>query len=98
MHKKQKQNLTLGSTSAFCVDSYVVEAPDYSVALSLDGMIGITWNRSVERPNGFPHTYSHQQWFILPEPIAQMVKASIALAEENIKETEVGADDAEEAV
>lgn len=74
--------VTLGSTSAFEVQTYLAEFPEYAVARSATGAIGVTWNPDpIERPNGFPHTYSHQQWFILPAPLAQMVLSGVTLFE-----------------
>ena len=58
-----------------------METDEYAIARSTDGAIGVTWNRSEERPSGFPHTYSHQQWFMLPEPLARMVLAGADLFE-----------------
>jgi hypothetical protein len=75
MHMPKRLPVTLGSTSAFEVQAYLAESPEYAVAESTGGEIGVTWNPSDERPNGFPHTYSHQQWFILPATLAQMVRA-----------------------
>jgi len=80
MHTPKRLSVTLGSTSAFEVGSYITETTDYAIALSTGGSVGITWNRSDERPNGFPHTYSHQQWFILPDPVARMVMAGADLS------------------
>ena len=79
MHMPQRLPETLGSTNAFEVRAYLSESPEYAVAESTEGGIGVTWNRSEERPNGFPHTYSHQQWFILPAPLAAMVRAGATL-------------------
>ena len=75
MHMPKRLLVTLESTSAFEVQTYLAESPEYAVAQSTDGRsIGVTWNPDpTERPNGFPHSYSHQQWFILPAPLAQMV-------------------------
>lgn len=81
MHFPRRLPATLGSTSAFEVESYITETPDYAVALSTSGVVGVTWNRSEERPNGFPHTYSHPQWFMLPEPLARMVLAGVELTQ-----------------
>lgn len=81
MHTNKKLPNTLGSTSFFEVATYIIETSDYSLALSSDGMVGATWNRGEGRPNGFPHSYNHQQWFILPEPLANLVRASIDLAD-----------------
>jgi hypothetical protein len=76
MHIPKRLPVTLGSTSAFEVRRYLAETLEYAVAESTEnGVIGVTWNPSPERPNGFPHTYSHQQWFILPAPLAAMVLA-----------------------
>ncbi len=76
MHMPKRLPVTLGSTSAFEVRTYLAEAQEYAVAHSTDGSIGATWNPDpTERPNGFPHSYSHQQWFILPAPLAKMVLA-----------------------
>ena len=80
MHTPKRLAVTLGSTSAFQVKSYITETTDYAIALSNVNAVGITWNRSDERPNGFPHTYSHQQWFILPDPVARMVLAGVDLS------------------
>jgi len=77
MHFPSRLPATLGSTSAFEVRVYITENPEFAVALSVDGMVGVTWNRSEGRPSGFPHTYSHQQWFILPDPLARMVLAGV---------------------
>jgi len=79
MHMPKILPVTLGSTSAFEVEYYLSETTDYAVARSISGEVGVTWNRSDERPNGFPHTYSHQQWFIFPEPLARMVLAGADL-------------------
>lgn len=74
MHMPKRLPITLGSTSAFEVRTYLSETPKYAVAQSARGDIGVTWNPdAAERPNGFPHTYSHQQWFILPAPLARRV-------------------------
>lgn len=74
MHMPKRLPVTLGSTSAFEVQTYLEESPEYAVAQSTDGSIGVTWNPDPEeRPNGFPHSYSHQQWFILPTPLANIV-------------------------
>jgi hypothetical protein len=74
MHIHKRLLQTLESTKAFEVQTYLAELPEYAVAQSTDGSIGVTWNPDpTERPNGFPHTYSHQQWFILPVPLAQIV-------------------------
>ena len=48
---------------------------DYRVAVLDDDMIGVTWND--RRPSGdapFPIVRGQQGWFILPEPIAHMVR------------------------
>jgi hypothetical protein len=80
MHMPARLPVTLGSTSAFEVQTYLAESPEYAVAQSTSGDIGVTWNPDpTERPNGFPHTYSHQQWFILPAPLAQMILAGATL-------------------
>ena len=79
MHFPKRLNITLGSTAAFDVETYLVETNEYAVARSTGGAIGVTWNRSDERPQGFPSTYKHQQWFMLPEPIARMVLAGADL-------------------
>ena len=79
MHMPKTLPATLGSTSAFDVEIYLLETTDYAIARSTSGAVGVTWNRSDARPNGFPHTYSHQQWFILPEPLARMVMAGADL-------------------
>lgn len=71
--------VSLGSTNAFKVDSYLSETPDYAIARSTNGDIGVTWNRAADRPNGFPHSYSNQQWFILPAPLARLVLAGADL-------------------
>jgi hypothetical protein len=73
MHMPKRLKVTLGSTSAFEVETYLAETPEYAVAQSTDGVIGVTWNPNKECPNGFPHTHKHQQWFMLPDPLAQMV-------------------------
>lgn len=88
MHTTKKLPNTLGSTSFFEVAYYIIETSDYSVALSSDGMVGATWNRGEGRPNGFPHSYNHQQWFIFPEPLANLVRASIDLADTTNEEAE----------
>jgi len=90
MHQNKRLAITLGSTSFFSVESYISEAKDFSIALSVDGMVGVTWNRSEERPNGFPHSYSNQQWFVLPDPLARILLASIELTEDNEQEAESG--------
>lgn len=80
MHMPKRLPVTLGSTSAFEVQTYLAESPEYAVAQSATGAIGVTWNPDpIERPNGFPHTYSHQQWFILPAPLAEMVFSGATL-------------------
>jgi len=71
-----KMPYSLGSTSKFTVDYYLAETPEYSIARSVDGAVGVTWNSSDETPNGFPHTYSYQQWFILPAPLTHLVLAA----------------------
>jgi hypothetical protein len=88
MHSTRRFPNTLGSTSFFELESYITETSDFSVALSSDGMVGATWNRGEGRPNGFPHSYNHQQWFILPEPIAHLVLASMKLTTDNHEEVE----------
>ena len=90
MHSIKRFPNTLGSTSFFNLASYITEVSDYAVALSSDGMVGVTWNRGEGRPNGFPHSYNHQQWFILPEPLASLVRASIDLAVTANEEAESG--------
>jgi hypothetical protein len=80
MHMPARLPVTLGSTSAFKVHTYLAESPEYAIAQSPGGDVGVTWNPDpTERPNGFPHTYSHQQWFILPPSLAQMVLAGATL-------------------
>lgn len=87
MHFPKKLSTTLGSTSAFKIQSYLVETLEYSIAQSTNGAVGATWNPDPdERPNGFPHTYSHQQWFILPDPVARMLLAGADLFEERSEE------------
>ena len=87
MHFPRRLPTTLGSTSAFEVQTYLVETQEYGIALSTNGAVGVTWNPDPdERPNGFPHTYSHQQWFILPDQIARMLLASADLYEEQTGE------------
>jgi hypothetical protein len=81
MHMPKRLDVTLGSTTAFEVESYLAETPDYAIARSTGGEIGVTWSRGEDRPQGFPHTYKHQQWFILPGPLAQMVLAGAELFE-----------------
>jgi hypothetical protein len=88
MHSARRFPNTLGSTSFFELESYITETSDFAVALSSDGMVGATWNRGEGRPNGFPHSYNHQQWFILPEPLANLVRASIDLADISNEEAE----------
>ena len=83
MHQIKKLTETLGSTSAFNVDQYLIETPDYGVAVTVDNVVGVTWNRSDERPQGFPSSYKHQQWFILPEPLANLVLAGASLLKES---------------
>ena len=90
MHIPRRLNQTLVSTSAFEVEAYLVETDEYSIARSTNGMVGVTWNRSETRPHGFPHSYSHQQWFILPEPLAGVVEASSALFESEAEQGEGG--------
>jgi predicted NUDIX family NTP pyrophosphohydrolase len=80
MHIPKRLPVTLGSTSAFEVRTYFAETAEYAVAQSTSDAIGITWNPDpTERPNGFPHSYNHQQWFILPEPIATMLLSGATL-------------------
>lgn len=79
MHTAKRLPVSLGSTSAFKVDVYFTETPDYAIARSTSGEIGVTWNRAPDRPNGFPHSYSNQQWFILPQPLANLVLAGVDL-------------------
>lgn len=79
MNHEKKLDCTLGSTTAFKVKHYLVENEDYAVAESKAGDIGITWNKSKDRPQGFPSTFKHQQWFILPKPVAKMVLAGAEL-------------------
>src|SRR5579863_8410816 len=80
MHMPKRLPVTLGSTSAFDVQTYFAGSPDYAVAQSTSGEIGVTWNPDpTERPNGFPHSYSHQPWFILRAPLARMVLAGATL-------------------
>ena len=78
MHMPKRLPVTLGSTSAFEVQTYLSESPDYAVAESTGGDIGVTWNPNPESPNGFPHTFSHQQWFILPAPLANLFRTGAA--------------------
>ena len=79
MHMPKQLPVTLGSTAAFEVQTYLAESPEFAVAQSTGGDIGVTWNPDAkERPNGFPHTYGHQQWFILPTTLAQMVLSGAA--------------------
>jgi len=87
MHIPRRLNQTLGSTSAFEVEAYLVETDEYSIARSTNGMVGVTWNRSETRPHGSPHSLGHQLWFILPEPLARVVEASSGLFE---SEAELG--------
>jgi len=75
MHMPKKLTVTLDSTSAFEVETYLAETNDYAVARNIKGEVGVTWNPNADSPNGFPHTFSHQQWFILPEQLADMVLA-----------------------
>jgi hypothetical protein len=79
MHTPKRLDVTLGSTAAFQVEIYLVETEDYAVARSSDGVVGVTWNRSEDRTNGFPNTFGHQQWFILPDPLTKMVLAGAEL-------------------
>jgi hypothetical protein len=72
MHMPKRLPVTLESTSAFEVQTYLAESPEYAIAQSTEGNIGVTWNPNAESPNGFPHTFKHQQWFILPAPLAAM--------------------------
>lgn len=90
MHTTKQLPITLGSTAAFAVAAYLVENPDYAIAVRDDGLVGVTWNRSDERPNGFPHSYSHQQWFMLPRPLGQLVIAGADLFTDQ-QEAEQGA-------
>jgi hypothetical protein len=76
---KRLPAVTLGSTSAFQVQTYLAETPEYAVAQSTDGIIGVTWNPNEDCPNGFPHSFNHQQWFMLPEPLAKMVLSGAIL-------------------
>ncbi len=88
MYFPKRLPTTLGSTSAFKVQSYLVETQEYAIARGANGAVGATWNPEPnERPNGFPHTYSHQQWFILPDPIARMLLASADLYRGQIEAT-----------
>lgn len=83
MHFPNRLPMTLGSTRTFKVKAYLVETPEYAIAVDIDGAVGATWNPDpTERPNGFPHSYSHQQWFILPEPVARMLLAGAELFDE----------------
>lgn len=82
MHIQKQLSVTLGSTSAFEVRTYLSESPEYAIAKSNAGEIGVTWNLGPGRPSGFPHTYGHQQWFILPPPLADMVSACSVLFDE----------------
>lgn len=75
MHMPKKLSVTLDSTSAFEVRTYLAETDEYAVALSSEDEVGVTWNPCPGRETGFPHTFSHQQWFILPEQLADMVLA-----------------------
>ncbi len=83
MHTTKKLNETLGDTKEFEVSRYIVETPEYAIAENTHGRIGVTWNKSEEIPNGFPHTYGHQQWCFLPEPLTNLVISSITLTSEN---------------
>jgi hypothetical protein len=76
MYPQKRLPTTLGSTNAFQIQNYISETAAYAVAVDSDGLVAATWNPSDTSPNGFPHTFSHQQWFILPEPIARMVLAA----------------------
>jgi hypothetical protein len=72
--------VTLDSTSAFEVQAYLVETSEYAIATSIDGGVGVTWNPGAGGSHqGFPHTYGHQQWFMLPSPLAKLVLAGAAL-------------------
>ena len=78
MHMPKKLKVTLGSTDAFEVKQYLAETPDYAIAVNFKDEVGVTWNRSDERIYGFPHSYKHQQWFILPNPLAGIVLSNAA--------------------
>jgi hypothetical protein len=79
MHMPKRLSATLDSTAAFEVQTYLAETPEYAVAQSTRGEVGVTWNPGAGgSKQGFPHTYGHQQWFILPGPLAQMVLAGAA--------------------
>jgi hypothetical protein len=58
------------------VEHYLCENEEFAVAKSVDGNIGVTWNVSEDRPNGYPNVFGHQQWFILPAPLADLVLAA----------------------
>lgn len=77
MHIQRQLPATLDSTATFQVQEYLVETVEYAVARSTGGSIGVTWNDGGNRPHGgYPKTFGHQQWFILPRPIADMVLAA----------------------
>lgn len=42
---------------------------------------GIRWNGDLHNPDdkGNPHSHGHGTWFILPEPIAMLVQALVAI-------------------
>lgn len=81
MHTQKRIENSLGSTSAFHVESYLVETEDYVIATDGEGNVGVTWSRNEERPQGFPSSYKNQQWFILPPPLAGMVLSATDLFE-----------------
>ena len=84
MHFPKRLPSTLGSTSQFKIINYLTEHADYAVALSSSNEVGVTWNPdSVKRPNGNPQVFGHQQWFILPEPIAQMLLSGPSFSTNN---------------
>jgi hypothetical protein len=85
MHTTKRLENSLGSTSAFQVESYLMETEDYVIATSTEGIVGVTWSRSEERPQGFPSSYKNQQWFMLPPPLARMVLSAAELFESNLE-------------
>jgi hypothetical protein len=71
----------LGDTGTFKVGRVLWHCEDFTVAESVPDIhgntcVGVTWNPSDDRPKGYPNTRGYQQWFILPEPIGNMLLAT----------------------
>jgi hypothetical protein len=81
MHHPKIYERTLGPTKMLNVISYLVENYDYAVAIDENRLVGVTWNPTPDFRFGYPHTFEHQQWFILPPPIGQLLLAGARVFE-----------------